>query len=156
MSDFFDKTKDLYERKPTGEPVAVGPKKRPLGLTLIVIGAVVIGIASLLLSALFIVGGATSTYEDGAGILMQGIVTLDTPILLLLFAFGAWRLRGWALYIGLFTMAWEFLFGVLRLLNGGFVPLDAVFLVIEVVVFVYLLHPKTRSVFDSMEPARAE
>lgn len=156
MSDYLSKMGESYDKKKSEAPLEPEPIKRPLGLTLIIIGAASVGVLLLLIALFFLVSGATGTGQAGAERFVTGVVSLLTPVLLLLFAAGAWKRKGWALYLGVFIMAWEFLFALVRLLGGTFIIFDPVFMVIELVVIVYLLHPRTRSVFDSMDPARAD
>jgi hypothetical protein len=156
MSDYLSKMSENYDKKKSEAPLDPKPGKRPLGLTFLAIGSAIIGLLLLLRAVFFLGTGALGSGQAGASLFMTGILLLDTPVLLLLFAFGAWKRKGWALYLGLFLMAWEFLFGLLRLLGGGALVPDAVFLVIELIIFVYLLRPSIRNSFDSINPTRAD
>ena len=154
MNSFFKRAEEAYQKKLDVPPEESGPKTRPRGLTIILIFAAVLGIFFLLRSIYFLVEGLSGSGRGDIALALHGIVTLDTPTLLLLFVYGAWRLKSWGRWIGIVAMVWEGFFGFMRLLNGVGYWYDALLLIIEIGVVVYLFIPRVRDAFTPMEVTR--
>lgn len=153
MGDFFEKTKDLYEKKEDQKPLVQRPRSRPLGLTILIIAATVYAFLALLLAIAAFIIGASGNTQQSVGLTMGGIIFGITPVLLLVFAYGAWKLKGWARWLGIFIFGYEAVFAILRLSAGSASVIDAAQIVIGIAVIIYLLRPSVRDSFSSIEPA---
>jgi uncharacterized membrane protein (DUF2068 family) len=144
--------------------------RRPIGVSVVAILAFLLGLL-LVLIGLFIAvlgiagGAATSSLRESFGASLSadsdaaiaatfaviGVVVGLFGFVAILFAIGAWRLKGWAWWLGLILSALyalASLSGVSTARNAGTsLTAPLVQLVIGVVVFVYLLTPGVRRAF---------
>ena len=134
-------------------------RHRPIGISIMAILAFLFGLLITLLGALFIVGGAavSNSVSSSFGLLVGGALAVLGAIVLLfgllyiVFAIGAWKLKGWAWWLGLI--------GSVLFILGGIASYSAassagtstggslVSLVVAVVIFVYLVTPGVRRAF---------
>jgi len=134
-------------------------RHRPIGISIMAILAFLFGLLIALIGVIFIVGGAAagSSLDSSFGSLLAGAVAVIGGIVLLfgllyiVFAIGAWKLKGWAWWLGLIGSVLFILGGISSYSSassagdstGGSIGS----LVIAIVIFVYLLTPGVRRAF---------
>ena len=129
--------------------------KRPFGITIIAIFALISGLFGLCWPTLVFTGSAFLGPIFGTVGVIAGIFLIVGPILQLIFAFGAFNLRSWAWYLGLISTGIT-VFGVVINLFDGASFWSAVWGgIIPIIIFFYLLSPKVRQAFGqaSEQPA---
>jgi len=123
--------------------------KRPFGVTVIAVLALIGGLFGLCWPILVFTGSALLGPVFGTIGVIAGIFLIVGPILQLVFAFGALGLRPWAWYLGLISTGITVLGVVINLFQGasfwsaiwgGLVP---------IIIFFYLLSPNVRQAFDT-------
>lgn len=135
-------------------------KKRPAGVTMIVILLFIMGGISLLWSLLlFGVGGLSAFFGGlvsadqvsafGSSTAWSGFLALLTGILQIVVAFGLLGMLRWAWWLALVGVGINILQGVLGIFNGGTWGLicGSISLIIPLIVLVYLLTPGIRTAF---------
>lgn len=135
-------------------------KKRPAGVTVIVILLFIMAGISLLWSLmLFGVGGLSALFGGlfgadqvsafGNNTAWSGFLGLLTGIVQIVVAFGLLGMMGWAWWLALVGVGINILQGVLGILSGGTWGLmcGSISLIIPVIVLVYLLTPGIRTAF---------
>jgi uncharacterized membrane protein (DUF2068 family) len=131
--------------------------KRPLGVTILAILAIIGGILAIIGSLLlFLAGGAIAggaaatgtTHLSATVVLTQAVVALILGILDLVWGVGALRLRPWAWMLGIGLGILYILSLVLNIvLTGGVTTGDIVSAVISVIIIAYLFTPGVRRAF---------
>jgi hypothetical protein len=121
--------------------------KRPFGVTLVAILALINGLFGLCWPILAFTGSVLLGGIFGTLGLVAGIVLIIGPLLQLIFAFGAFGLRSWAWYLGLIATGVTVLSVVVSLFEGSsFFPATCGS-IIPIIIFIYLLTPNVRKVF---------
>ena len=124
--------------------------QRPLGITVIAILAAISGVLSLCVAlAVFgvsLVGGIFAPPVAAVGGVV-GVALGIGPILPLIFAYGAWLLKPWAWWLGIFATGISLLGSVFGLLSGVGIPAAISHGLLPLVIFVYLLIPNVRHAF---------
>jgi hypothetical protein len=120
--------------------------KRPFGIKVITILALVTGFIDLCWSTLIFTG---TLWGPVAGTLaiIAGILYIIGPILRLVFAYGAHRLRSWAWYLGLIASVFGFIGVIIYIIDGSPIWFAFCGSVWSVVIFIYLLTPSARQAF---------
>ena len=121
--------------------------KRPFGVTVIAILALLGGLFGLCWPILAFTGSALFGGIFGTISTLAGIFLLVGPLLQLIFAFGAFGLKRWAWYLGLISSGITVLGVIINLFSGaGF--FSAIWgSTVSIIIFIYLLTPKVKSAF---------
>jgi hypothetical protein len=123
--------------------------KRPFGVTLIAILALIGGLFGLCWPTLAFMGSALLPGVFGTIGVIAGIFLIIGPILQLVFSYGAFKLRSWAWYLGLIASGVVLIGVIIHLINGAsiFSALWGSFL--SIIIFIYLLTPNVRNAFGT-------
>lgn len=132
--------------------------KRPFGITLFAIFALLSGLFGLCWPILAFTGSAFLRPIFATVGVIAGIFLIIGPILQLVFAFGAFNLRSWAWYLGLISTGITVIGVIINWFD------DASFLsaiwgsIWSVIIFIYLLTPNVRQAFGigTQQPAAVE
>jgi hypothetical protein len=129
-------------------------KTRPRAVTAIAALAIVQGIVGALVGLLWLQLVSLFDQEGGAVsslIVMvaeaRGWLLLVLALMYFVFAAGAWRVQGWAWWIGLVVSLLTMLYLVSVLLRGGLVQVVLFGLIVPVIILWYLLSPMGREAF---------
>ena len=121
--------------------------KRPFGVTVIAIFALIGGLLGLCWPILVFTGSAFLGPVFGTVGVIAGIFLIVGPVLQLVFASGALNLRPWAWYLGLISTGIT-VFGVVINLFDGASFWSAIWgSIVPVIIFIYLLTPNVRQAF---------
>lgn len=124
--------------------------ERPLGVTLLALLAAVAGIVglcgALLVFGVSLAGGLVAFPIAAVGGAI-GIALAIPPILELIFAYGAWALRPWAWWLGIFATGISILGSILAIFTGVGVGATITHGILPLVILVYLLFPDVRRAF---------
>jgi len=139
--------------------------KRPVGVTILAILAIIYGAFSLLLallgllgSALLASGIAAATIKYSAGTLVYATIA-DTVlgVLYLVFGIGAFQLKGWAWTTGVIALALDVVRTIVGVVTQGFsaskIVVAVITLVILAVALWYLFRPNVRAAFGKVGKA---
>jgi len=137
--------------------------KRPFGVTVIAIFALIGGLLGLCWPILVFTGsGLLETIPFLGSILssigvIAGIFLLVGPALQLLFAFGALNLQSWAWYLGLISTGITVLGVVISLFEGSSLWSAIWGGLVPIIIFFYLLSPNVHQAFGQtpQQPASA-
>ncbi|HSL04835.1 MAG TPA: hypothetical protein VK901_15005 [Nitrospiraceae bacterium] len=77
----------------------------------------------------------------------KGWLLIALALMYLLFAAGAWQVRGWAWHVGLLVSVLTLLYLFNVLLRGGSVVVVVLWLIVPVIMISYLLSPAGRQAF---------
>lgn len=133
--------------------------KRPIGVTIIAVPAILYGVFSLLLALLGLLGSAllasgvgAATIKYSAGTLAYATITdAVIGILYLTFGIGAFSLKRWAWITGVVALALDVLRQIIGVVMHGFSASNTVgfiiTIVIALVVLWYLFRPSVRAAF---------
>jgi len=133
--------------------------KRPVGVTILAVIAIIYGIFSLLLallgllgSALLASGVAAAAIRYSAGTLAYATISdAVLGILYLAFGIGAFRLKGWAWTTGVAALVLEVVRQIIGVVIQGFsagtIVRDSITIVIGLLLLWYLFRPNVRAAF---------
>ena len=121
--------------------------KRPFGVTVIAIFALIGGLLGLCLPSLTLMGSTLFSGILGSVGVAASIFLFVGPILQLVFAFGAFKLSSWAWVLGLISTGITVLGVVVSLFNGASFWSAIWGSIVPVIIFIYLLTPKVRQAF---------
>lgn len=121
--------------------------KRPFGVTLIAILAVIGGLLGLCWPILVFTGSALFGDFLGTIGVFAGIFLIIGPLLQLAFAFGAFGLRSWAWYLGLIASGVTVVGVIVSLFEGSSFWSATCGSIIPIIIFIYLLTPNVRKAF---------
>jgi len=129
--------------------------KRPFGMTVIAIFALIGGLLGLCLPTLGMMGSTMLGGILGSVGVVASIFFIVGPVLQLIFAFGAFGLRSWAWYLGLISTGITVLGVVISLFQGASFWSAIWGGLIPIIIFFYLLSPKVRQAFGrvAQQPA---
>jgi len=139
--------------------VQITVRHRPIGITIMAILAFLFGLLIALLGLVVAVAGASAGSALGStfgtafagAFAVIGVIVLLFGLLYVVFAIGAWRLSGWAWWLGLIGSVLFILGGISSYSNANAAGTSTggaiVSLVIAIVIFVYLLTPGVRRAF---------
>jgi hypothetical protein len=134
--------------------------KRPFGVTLIAILALIGGLFGLCWPTLAFMGSALLPGIFGTIGALAGVFLIIGTILQLIFSYGAFKLRSWAWYLGLIASGITVIGVIINLINGASIFSAFWGSVLSIIIFIYLLTPNVRNAFgtggektDAMEPA---
>lgn len=125
--------------------------KRPFGVTLIAILALISGLFGLCWPTLVFTGSAFLGPILGTVGVIAGIFLIVGPLLQLIFAYGAFNLRSWAWYLGLIATGITVIGVVINLFDGASFWSAIWGSTLSIIIFIYLLTPNVRAAF-SMGP----
>ncbi len=120
--------------------------KRPFGVTVIAIFALIGGLLGLCLPTLGMMGSTLLGPLATVGV-VASIFFIVGPILQLIFALGAFKLSSWAWYLGLISTGITVLGVVVNLFNGASFWSAIWGGLIPIIIFFYLLSPNVRRAF---------
>lgn len=123
--------------------------KRPFGVTVIAILALIGGLFGLCWPTLAFMGSALLPGIFGTIGVLAGIFLIIGPILQLVFSYGAFKLRSWAWYLGLIASGITVIGVVINLINGASLFSALWGSIIAIIVFIYLLMPGVRKAFGT-------
>jgi len=131
--------------------------KRPFGITVIAIFALLSGLFGLCWPILAFMGSALLGPLAVVGI-FAGIFLIVGPILQLVFAYGAFNLRSWAWILGLISTGITVVGVIINLFNGASFWGAIWGSIWSVIIFIYLLTPNVRQAFGkgSQQPVPVE
>ena len=121
--------------------------KRPFGITVIAIVALISGLFGLCWPILIFTGSAFLGPVFGTVGVFAGIFLIVGPILQLVFASGAFGLRPWAWYLGLISTGITVLGVIINLFNGASFWSAIWGSIVPIIIFIYLLTPNVRQAF---------
>ena len=132
--------------------------KRPFGITLIAILALISGVFGLCWPTLVFTGSAFLGPIFGTVGVVAGIFLIVGPLLQLIFAYGAFNLRSWAWYLGLIATSITVIGVVINLLDGASFWSAVWGSILSIIIFIYLLTPNVRRAFgkNPQEPVQVE
>lgn len=121
--------------------------KRPVGVTIIAILALIGGIFGLCWPTLVFMGGAIFGGIFGTVGTFAAIFLIIGPLLQIIFSFGAFGLKRWAWYLGLISSGITLIGVIINLFSGaGF--FSAIWgSTISIIIFIYLLTSKVKTAF---------
>ncbi len=142
---------------PSGSMRAPAMTTRPGGITLIAVLAFISGVLGLCgatplfgvsLIGLVIPTGVTQVLGV-VGILLGLFLALG-PILQIIFAYGAWNLRSWAWWFGIVAIGISVLSAIVSIVGSGGAAIHTALTnaLLPIIIFIYLLTPNVRSVFN--------
>ena len=133
--------------------------KRPFGITVIAILALISGLFGLCWPTLAFMGSALLGGIFGTIGAFAGIFLIVGPLLQLIFAYGAFKLRSWAWYLGLIATAITVIGVIINLINGASIWSALWGSILSIIIFIYLLTPNVRGAFgtasETPEPVEA-
>lgn len=141
---------------PPASSAPAAPLKRPTGITIIALLALISGLLGLCCgSPLILLGGIGVIIPSGVtqvlGILgiLLGVLLAFGPFLQVVFAYGAWNLRSWAWWLGIIATGISVAGVVISIIgSGGATVWTAVTnALLPIIIFVYLLFPDVRQAF---------
>lgn len=129
--------------------------KRPVGVTVLAVIAIIYGIFSLLLAFLAVVGialqasgvGARASAFDAGTLAYAAISDAILGILFLVFGIGAFSLKGWAWTVGVVVLVLEVVRDIVAIVRSGFGVFSIVTGVIALLLIWYLFTPNVRAAF---------
>ncbi len=129
--------------------------KRPVGVTILAVIAIIYGIFSLLLAFLGVIGigleasglaTAAIKYEVGT-LAYAAISDAILGILYLVFGIGAFRLKGWAWTTGIVALVLDVVRHIVGYVISGFGAFSIITGVIALLLIWYLFRPNVRAAF---------
>lgn len=123
--------------------------KRPFGITVIAVLALISGLFGLCWPTLVFTGSAFLGPILGTIGVVAGIFLIFGPALQLIFAYGAFNLRSWAWYLGLVATGITVIGVIINLIDGASFWSAMWGSVLSVIIFIYLLTPNVRRAFGT-------
>lgn len=124
---------------------------RPTGVTIIAILAFISGLLGLCgalpVFGISLIAGAFVPPVGVIGTII-GIVLTFAPILMLIFAYGAWNLRAWSWMLGIIATGVSVFSALIAVVTTGNVLAIGTHGLLPIIVFIYLLLPDTRKAFN--------
>lgn len=120
--------------------------KRPLGITIIAILALLSGLFGLCLPILAFMGSTLLGPLAVVGVVAGGLLIIG-PVLQLIFAYGAFNLRSWAWYLGLIASGITVVGVIINLFQRAPFWSTIWGSILPIIIFIYLLTPNVRQAF---------
>lgn len=123
---------------------------RPTGITIIAILAFLSGLLGLCAALpVFGISLLAGIFVPPVGVIgsIIGLILAFSPILLIIFAYGAWNLRSWAWLLGIVATGISVLSALVAVFTGH-VPAIVSHGILPIIIFVYLLMPNVRRSFS--------
>ena len=124
--------------------------KRPFGITVIAILALISGLMGLCCPVLVFTGSTFLGGFLGTIGFIAGLFLVVGPVLELIFAYGAFGLHRWAWVLGLIATAITVTGVIINIFQGGTIWSALGGSVLPTIIFIYLLTPNVRRAFGSM------
>lgn len=124
--------------------------KRPFGITVIAILALISGLFGLCWPTLAFTGSALLGGILGTIGFVAGIFLVVGPVLQLIFAYGAFGLRRWAWYLGLIASGITVIGVIINIFSGATFWSAIMGSLLSIIIFIYLLTPDVRQAFGLM------
>lgn len=121
--------------------------KRPFGVTVIAILALLGGLFGLCWPILAFTGSALFGGILGTIGVFAGIFLIIGPLLQLIFAFGAFGLKRWAWYLGLISSGITVVGVIINLFDGASFFSAIWGSIFPIIIFIYLLTSKVKAAF---------
>ena len=121
--------------------------KRPFGVTVIAILALLSGLFGLCWPTLAFTGAAFLGPILGTIGIIAGIFLILGPVLQLIFAYGAFNLRSWAWYLGLISTGITVIGVIINLIDGASLWSALWGSTLSVIIFIYLLTTNVKRAF---------
>jgi len=121
--------------------------KRPFGITVIAILALISGLFGLCWPTLVFTGSAFLGPIFGTVGIIAGIFLIVGPVLQLIFAYGAFKLSSWAWYLGLIASGITVLGVIINLFDGASFWSAIWGSTLSVIIFIYLLTSNVKKAF---------
>ena len=121
--------------------------KRPFGITVIAILALISGLFGLCWPTLVFTGSTLFGGILGTVGFIAGLFLVVGPVLELIFAYGAFGLRRWAWYLGLIASGITVIGVVINIFSGGSFWSAVLGSVLSIIIFIYLLTSNVRQAF---------
>ena len=121
--------------------------KRPFGITVIAVLALISGLLGLCCPVLVFSGSAFLSGFLGTIGFIAGFFLIVGPVLELIFAYGAFKLHRWAWYLGLISTAITVTGVIINIFQGGTIWSALGGSVLPIIIFIYLLTPDVRRAF---------
>ena len=121
--------------------------KRPFGITVIAVLALISGSVGLCCPVLVFSGSTLLGGFLGTIGFIAGIFLVVGPALELIFAYGAFKLYRWAWYLGLISTAITVIGVVINIFQGGTIWSALGGSVLPTIIFIYLWTPNVRRAF---------
>ncbi len=129
-------------------------KKRPTGVTILAILALIGGILMIIGGILALTGSAFLATQGEGGVaalvIIIGLIMLVTGVLDLVFAVGAWSLKPWAWTLGIIVWAIGLVLAIVQGATSGNWGNQAISIIISIIVLYYL---NTRGVKEAFGKA---
>ncbi len=123
--------------------------KRPFGITVIAVLALISGLFGLCWPTLVFTGSTFLGPILGTIGVIAGIFLILGPVLQLIFAYGAFNLRSWAWYLGLVATGITVIGVIINLIDGASFWSAMWGSTLSVIIFIYLLTPNVRGAFGT-------
>ena len=123
--------------------------KRPFGITVIAVLALFGGLFGLCWPILIFTGSTFLGPILGTVGVFAGIFLIVGPILQLIFAYGAFKLRPWAWYLGLIASGITILGVIINLFDGASFWSAIWGSILPIIIFIYLLNADVRQAFST-------
>ena len=123
---------------------------RPTGVTIIAILAFLSGLLGLCAALpVFGISLLAGIFVPPVGVIgsIIGLILAFSPILLIIFAYGAWNLRSWAWLLGIVATGISVLSALVAVFTTGHVVAIVSHGILPIIIFVYLLMPNVRKSF---------
>ena len=120
--------------------------KRPFGITVIAILALISGLFGLCWPTLVFMGSTLLGPLVTVGVI-AGIFLIVGPLLQLIFSYGAFNLRSWAWYLGLIATGITVIGAVINMFDGASFWSIIWSSGLSIIIFIYLLTPGVRQAF---------
>ena len=121
--------------------------KRPLGVTITAILALISGLLGLCCPVLVFTGSAFLGGFLGTIGFIAGFFLVVGPVLELIFAYGAFKLHRWAWYLGLISTAITVTGVIINIFQGGTIWSALGGSILPIIIFIYLWTPNVRQAF---------
>ena len=129
--------------------------KRPFGITVIAILALLSGLFGLCWPTLIFMGSTLLGPIFGTVGVIAGIFLIIGPLLQLIFSYGAFNLRSWAWVLGLISSGITVLGVIINLFQGASFWSAVWGSILSIIIFIYLLTPNVRAAFGQSPQSTA-
>jgi uncharacterized membrane protein (DUF2068 family) len=123
--------------------------KRPVGITVIAILALLSGLFGLCWPTLVLTGSTFLGPIFGTVGVIASIFLIVGPILQIIFAYGAFKLSSWAWYLGLISTGITVVGVIINVFDGASIGSALWGSIWSIIIFIYLLNPKVREAFGT-------
>lgn len=123
---------------------------RPTGVTIIAVLAFISGLLGLCgalpVFGISLIAGIFVPLVGAVGAVI-GLLLAASPLLMLIFSYGAWNLRSWAWWLGIVAAGASVLSALIAVFGSGNLAAIATHGLLPIIVLLYLLVPDVRKAF---------